>query len=231
MTTTLTKTIEDESAFEALCAQIRDHGGFQTDLPPAPPVPFAMVDVALVGPDGPLGAAKGQAVHISARGEVAVTFDDANQKHLLALIRATRDADRSHGQPMWVQYEKLSKPEKIRLARTGGADARRVVLKDRDSSLHLHMLDNPGLNASELAALVRANTLATPALKRIAERGDFVGNPAVLDALVNNPRTPVDVASRLVARLPTGTLRRIARQNKLRDAIVAAARKRLMGGR
>lgn len=232
----LKKTLADDAVAATVREELERHRGFQTDRPEVAPAPFSTVEVELVGAGGSLGRASGQVVHISQQGDVAVAFDEDASHRLLMACRPERLAkmsrskasERGRGQPMWVHYDKLDKPEKIRLARTGAADARAAVMRDRDPSLHVHMLDNPGLTGNELAALVRANTLATPALKRIAERNDLLSNPSVLDAIVQNPRTPMELAARLVSRLPLDTVRRISRQAKLRQVIVAAARRRVM---
>ena len=55
-------------------------------------------------------------------------------------------------------------------------------------------------------------------LKRIIARKDLVSHHDVVDAIVNNPTTPVPSVS--AASVAGWTVRRIAKQGRLRDAIV-----------
>ena len=52
-----------------------------------------------------------------------------------------------------------------------------------------------------------------------------MANHEVNDSIINNPHTPVPVAVSLLSRLRVGAVQRIAKQGRLRDAIVKAARK------
>jgi hypothetical protein len=135
-----------------------------------------------------------------------------------------------HGVPLWAQYAELGKGDRIKLARYGNADARRLVLKDRDQSLHAFVLSNPGLTAKELVALIR-NKQASPALiSRILERSDLMSNISVQEALVFNPHTPTQDAVKLVPKIPLDAARRIVKAQGLRGPIVRAARKRVHRG-
>lgn len=129
--------------------------------------------------------------------------------------------------PLWAQFAAMSKQEKLKLARNGNADARRIVLKDRDQSLHQHVLNNPGLTSKEVAAFVK-NKLASPAfIKRILERTEFMSNATIVEALVFNPHTPTRDAVKLVGKISNDAARRITKMQALREPIVRAARKRV----
>jgi hypothetical protein len=65
-------------------------------------------------------------------------------------------------------------------------------------------------------------------LKRIVARKDIIANHDVVDAIIHNPHTPIPIAVSLLPRLRVETVRRIAKQGRLRDAIVKAARKRVI---
>jgi hypothetical protein len=129
-------------------------------------------------------------------------------------------------EPVWKRYETMTRAEKIHLAKYGGADERRVVLRDRDTSLHAMVLANPGLGAQEIAALFRAGQVSGQFVQRVAERRDLTQNPVVAEALVFHPATPIDLAEKLVALLPVDVVRRIAKKGDLRMQIVVAARRR-----
>lgn len=133
-----------------------------------------------------------------------------------------------HEAPLWKRYLEMSKPEKMKLARTGNRVERRMVLKDRDTSLHLQLLNNPGMKGGELASYIKSGMVSGQLLRAICERGDLVRVPALAEALVMHPQTPVDLAERLVERISIDVCRRIAKQGKLKHKIVAAAKKRVI---
>ena len=130
--------------------------------------------------------------------------------------------------PVWKRYEAMTRPEKIKVARSGNEAERRAVLKDRDSSLHHFVLNNPNMKPKELAALIRGGGVSGAFLKKLCERHDFLSNRSVAEALVVNPQTPVDVAVRLVGRVPLELCRRIARSTNYRPQVVNAAKKRVL---
>lgn len=131
-------------------------------------------------------------------------------------------------EPIWKRYETMTRAEKIHLAKYGNADERRLILRDRDSSLHAFVLTNPGFGATELAALFRAGSVSGQFVLRVCDRRELYQNPTVAEALVFHPQTPIDLAERLVALLPVEVVRRIAKQGALRSQVVTAARRRVV---
>lgn len=130
--------------------------------------------------------------------------------------------------PLWMRYVGLPMAEKVRLARQGNLEARRLVLKDRDQSLHQHLLNNPGLTTEEVAMLIRSGGAGAAFIQGVAKRPDLLSNPGVAEAIVLHPRTPVPLALQLVPRLSLDVARRIARSGELRLPIVQAARRRVI---
>lgn len=130
--------------------------------------------------------------------------------------------------PLWAKWEDMSKADRIRVARYGNADARRMVLKDRDPMLHRMVLNNPGLTPNELVALLKGGAASSALVRAVTERSELVGNISVADALVHSPHTPMDIAVRLVAKIPIESAKRIAKAGNLRAGVVGAARKRVL---
>src|SRR5690606_8502646 len=78
--------------------------------------------------------------------------------------------------PLWATWEEMTKPDRIKLARYGHADARRLVLKDRDPMLHRMVLNNPGLTPTALVALLKGGAASSSFVRAVTERNDLVGN-------------------------------------------------------
>jgi hypothetical protein len=220
------------AAWAGIVAQARAHGGVMFGhLGHRAFRAFDDVAIRFLGPEGELCRVVGRVVRLTA-DQVAFTFDaDA----VAAIAAAWRDeeapAPPSPGEPAPPAYEQLSKAERIKLARLGNADARRRVLRDRDRTLHVHVLSNPGLSGAELAALIRGGNVSGEFQQEVARREDLMRHPEVVEALVRSPRTPIHLAVALVPRVPIEVARQIARTASLRDPVVAAARHRVIGNR
>lgn len=227
--------------WDALRAQIIDHGGCV--VPGAQPIPalFSELSVRFVVGGVCLAEARGQVVQVFGGTDVALLFDDSARR-ALAQLRVTqptgegaatapdpspRSGSAKPDEPLWKRYETLTRAEKIHLAKYGSAEERRAVLRDRDSTLHAMVLANPGCNALEIAALLKSGQVSGQFVLKVAERRELWQSPAVAEALVFHPLTPIDLAERLVVGLPVEVVRRIAKQGNLRTQVVTAARRRV----
>lgn len=226
-----------QEEWTSITTQLSDHSAAMFAYKGPSPQAFSTVTVTICHSGTELGRANGQVINVVGE-DVVVAFDDEQRDKLLAL-RFSQASSQKKGatpvvqvageeQPLWLRYETLTKGEKISLARRGDATARRLVLRDRDQTLHLHVLDNPRLTASELAGLIRTGAANRQFFDRIIQNQKLMNNPAVVDALVKNPHTPIKVAVGLVAKLQLETVRRIAKTGNLRQEIVRAARKRVI---
>lgn len=118
--------------------------------------------------------------------------------------------------------------EKIQRALNGDRDARQAVLRDPNRTIHVHVLRNPGLQLDEVAAIARMTTVSTELLTQIAQRREYGHRPEIAIALVRNPTLPVPVAVELVSRVNEADLKLLAKDNRTREPIQRAARKRLL---
>jgi hypothetical protein len=216
------------TAWAGIVAQVRAHGGilfghrghrvFR---------PFEDVPIAFLGPDGALCRVVGRVVRLTP-DQVAFTFDAEAVAAIAAAWREGAPEPEAEAAPAWQGYDRLSKAERIKMARLGNADARRRVLRDRDRTLHVHVLSNPGLSGPELAALIRGGTTSGEFQHEVSRREDLMRHAEVVEALVRSPRTPVHLAVALVARVPIEVARQIAKSASLREPVVAAARHRVL---
>ena len=212
--------VADAVAWRAIQAEVAAHAAASFEVATDGVLANTDVELAFRGASGPLVEVVGRVVFVG-EGRLAVTFEPA-------AAEAVGRGRFEHDQPAWKRYDQLTKPERIRLARHGGPEARRKVLQDRDKTLHVHVLANPRLTAAEAATLVRTGMPSIPFFKQLAMRRKFADNVDVVSAIVQHPRAPMDLAVRWVAKLPIDTARRIAKQGRLRTPIVQAARKRVI---
>ena len=118
---------------------------------------------------------------------------------------------------------------KIQLALTGNREERTAILRELNKSLHVHVLRNPGLQLDEVVAIAKMTNVSPDLLMGVANRREWSGRPEVAIALVRNPKTPVDVAVKLLDKVSAADLRFLAKDPNARPPVQAAARKKVLG--
>ncbi len=162
---------------------------------------------------------------------VAVKFTpDGALEAWIAGARATatddRDAEHSIATP---SEQAPSEPGKVSRALRGTRDDRAAILRENNPALHSQVLRNPGLQLDELAAFAKLRTVTPEFLKQIADRREWAQRPEIAIALVRNPKTPVNVAIRLLDYVGMPELRQLAKDQHTRTPIQHAARKKVVG--
>ncbi len=224
--------IAGEPGWGKVIDQVRDHGAALIPHSDTGSIsPLAPATVQFLHGNQEIVQVTGQVIQIL-QDQFALAFVGEEKERLMAAVcpaepKGKKEADEGD-KPLWHRYSEMTKPEKMRLARRGNADARRLVLKDRDPTLQLHLLGNPGITAREIAGLIRSGSASHEFLRRVISRADLTGNAAVVEAIVRNPHTPIKLAVQLVPKLQKEVVRRIAKSGNLRGAIVSAARKRVI---
>lgn len=232
----LTLELSDAAALAALQAQIKEHGALSAPLgEQAPPALFAHASVAVTLGGALLAEVDGQVVQLLPGAHVAVLVDDDQRALLLALdpamaaapAPATASLGDYSSEPLWARLADMSKAEKLKLAKHGNADARRLILKLPDPMLHQQVLTNPGLTATEVAALIGGGAASPSFIKAVLARQELASNLAVMEAMVQSPHTPLHDAIRMVDRISLELARRIAKGGKARGQVVHAAKRRV----
>lgn len=125
------------------------------------------------------------------------------------------------------EWETLSTPERIRVARYGNRGARGVVLRSNDRALHVHLLSNAHITAEEVASLAGNAALDPSALRRIASNTDWLRSAEVTRNLVCNPKMPMPEVERLLRTLSRDELVRLSKSGRARSIVKQAVAKRL----
>lgn len=231
----LTLELADDAALTALRTDVETHGALSVPLAgAAAPTLFARATVAVVLRGALLAEVEGQVVQLLPGDQVAVLVDE-DQRALLAAVDTsapapapgTGDVGDYSSEPLWSRIADLSKAEKLKLAKHGNADARRLILKLPDPMLHQQVLTNPGLGANEVASLISGGAASPSFIKAVLTRQELASNLAVMEAMVLSPHTPLHDAIRMVDRISFELARRIAKGGKARGQVVHAAKKRV----
>ncbi|MBI2395728.1 MAG: hypothetical protein HYV09_39550 [Deltaproteobacteria bacterium] len=119
--------------------------------------------------------------------------------------------------------------DRVTQALRGSRDERMAILRENNPALHAHVLRNPGLQLDEVSAFAKLRTVTPEFLKQIADRREWAQRPEIAIALVRNPKTPVNVAIKLLDFVGAAELRQLAKDQHTRAPIQQAARKKVIG--
>ncbi len=122
---------------------------------------------------------------------------------------------------------RMTVSEKIKLAYSGGKEERRILMGDSNKLVGLAVLKSRGLTAGEVESYSSMRQLDEEILRRIAQNREWARKPAILTALVKNPKVPLGVALPLVKFVGQRDLKGIIRDPNLADGLRIAARKLL----
>jgi hypothetical protein len=125
------------------------------------------------------------------------------------------------------RLEGLTMAQRMQLGLTGERDARLAILKDPNRSLHIYVLRNPQIGLDEVQFAAKQPHLSPDAFRIIADHREWGSNVQVCINIARNPNSPIQLAIKMLEKIPITELRAIARGNG-RAPLVAAARKRLL---
>ncbi len=206
-----------------------EHGGMLVPAPDGAPEP--MTDVLLrVDCDGASAEVQARVVHVG-DGLLGLALIDAPNARtrldpLFARARGEPAEDAATGN-LRLRITRMSSLEKQDLALTGNRLERLALLKDSNKALHALVLKNRKISSEEVRMLAAFRNANPQALQKIAANSEWIRDGRIVAALVGNPKTPTQVAVRLLDRLPSAELRRLARATDVPPAISKAARRKL----
>jgi len=123
------------------------------------------------------------------------------------------------------RIQKMTPPEKARLARKANRTERQILLRETSPQVTMALLTNPHIEGDDVVQIVKSPYTPGGVLKRIAADRRWLSNPDVRQALVRNPQTPTPLAIRLLPGLPTPVLQVLARGGEAREDLKKAALK------
>jgi hypothetical protein len=117
------------------------------------------------------------------------------------------------------KISRMAAVEKIRLALTGNQESRMILIRDGNKIVSRSVLQSPKITDSELESFASAKNVSEEVLRLIATNRKFIKSYAVMLALVNNPRAPIDITLRLINRLNDKDLKTLAINRNVADVL------------
>jgi len=109
--------------------------------------------------------------------------------------------------------------ERIKLAVRGNREERMVLIRDRSKLVSLSVLESPKVNSAEMESFAAMKNVQESVLRAIASKRNYIKNYAVLRTLVNNPKTPIDVALPLLPHLLVKDQRAMAVNKNVNETV------------
>jgi len=121
------------------------------------------------------------------------------------------------------QIRQLPVNVRLKLARQCPRTMRQFLVRDPSALVAVAVLQSNPITDTEVEQVVRSRSVVPEALDYIAKQRQWLGKYPVLVGLVNNPRTPLNVALPLLSRVSVRDLRIMAKDRNLADAVRSSA--------
>ncbi len=126
-----------------------------------------------------------------------------------------------------IRIESLTVPEKVRLAIMGNAFHRAVLLRDANRLVAMAAIKSPKVTELEVVRAAKNPQIPEDVLRFIARQREWAKLYQVKANLVNNPKTPLAIALKILPHLRAKELRLLARSKNIPAALRASAQQRL----
>jgi hypothetical protein len=115
----------------------------------------------------------------------------------------------------------LTTPQKVALATKGNKTVRSLFMRDTNRLVALAAVTSPAITESEVISTAQSRTVHTDVISHIAKdkKNNWVRNYQVKVALVNNPKTPLPEAMKLVPTLNPRDLKQVAKSKNVQAGV------------
>lgn len=120
----------------------------------------------------------------------------------------------------------LAVPQKVELASKGNREVRQILSRDPNKMVARAVILSPRLSGNDVAAYASSPLTNEEILRGIGENKEWMSNPALVKAIVANPRTPVPVAMRHLVHLSHVEQNLLSRNRNI-HAVIRREAKRL----
>ena len=127
-----------------------------------------------------------------------------------------------------VRIRKMPVAMRVKLALSGNKEARQVLSHDSVKLVQSCVLRNPRFTLEEALAMAKNRSLAGELLRIIADQRDWVRNYSVRLALVQNPKTPLQVALGLLNGIQDRDMRILAKSRNVPSVLQSQAKRNIL---
>jgi len=163
--------------------------------------------------------------------EVAAVLEGRDQIQLdddmvaEATVAATATA---RHESLLVRVRKMPVAMRVKLALSGNKEARQVLAHDSVKLVQSCVLRNPRFTLEEALVMSKNRSLAGELLRTIADQRDWVRNYSIRLALVQNPKTPLQVALGLLNGIQDRDMRILAKSRNVPSVLQSQAKRNIL---
>jgi hypothetical protein len=121
--------------------------------------------------------------------------------------------------------QRMSVVEKVKAALLGTMEERMILVRDSNKLVSRAVMQSPKLAEHEAESYASMKDIPEDVLRLLALNRRFRKTYVVIRALVNNPRTPIDVSMQLLPRINDPDLKGLASNRNVPDVIRHSAEK------
>lgn len=121
------------------------------------------------------------------------------------------------------QIRGMPVPARLKLTRGAPRALRGILLRDSNPQVAVSVITNNSLSDQEVEQTANNRSVVEEVLVVIARKREWVNKYNVTRALVHNPRAPLAVTMRLIAKLSVRDLRELGRDRNIPDALRSTA--------
>ena len=137
------------------------------------------------------------------------------------------EEDGPMGKSLHSEIEEMDIPERIRMALVGNANARAILIQDRSKLVSLSALDNPGMTTKEAALHALNRALPDEIIRKICLNREWVRHYAVKLSLIQNPKTPPNLAMNFLKFMRKNDLKTLSRSKDIPGMVMKMAKVQL----
>ena len=118
--------------------------------------------------------------------------------------------------------------QKVSLAMKGSREERAVLIRDPNKIVGIAVLSSPKMTENEVENIAKMASLSDEILRIIANTRAWMKRYGIVAALVRNPKTPVAISLKLLARLTDKDVRAISTDRNVPEVLRIAARQKVV---
>lgn len=129
--------------------------------------------------------------------------------------------------PLYQALGKMTIGQRIRRAQLGTREERMLLVRDSNRIVATAAVRSPLMQENEVMLLSRNRNLSDDVIRVIASTPEWLKSYTIKRNLVENPKCPVMIASRLVEHLREADLRKVSKSKNVTGPVQEAARRHL----
>lgn len=126
-----------------------------------------------------------------------------------------------------VQIDKMTVPQKVKLAMFGNKQARAILIGDKNRMIQIFTLKNPRIQINEIEEFSKNPNMSEHVLRTIGDGREWMRSYNVKRSIVMNPKTPLDVSMRWLKFLTADDVKRLSKSKQIPQVLQVAAKKKV----